>query len=239
MPSWAECSTISGVPSRPRSSVGDRLGLFKALAADGPAGSWELSRRTGTSERMVREWLASMGASGYLEYDSASQRYSIEPEKAMVFADEDSPVFLAGMFESLAAMFYAVPKIEKAFRSGKGLGWHEHDQCLFTGTERFFRTSYSHHLVQDWLPALEGMTAKLQKGARVADAGCGHGASTIIMARRSRSQVHRLSTTTPVDRACPASRREGRGRRSRDLRGGAGEVSGYWLRPRHFLRLSA
>lgn len=174
---------LGGAVSAALVLLGDRLGLFKALAELGPAGSWELARRTGTSERMVREWLASMGASGYLAYDAKTQRYSLEPEKAMVFADEDSPVFLAGMFESLLAMFYAVPKIEKAFRSGKGLGWHEHDQCLFTGTERFFRTSYNHHLVQDWLPALDGVTDKLAEGANVADVGCGHGASTIIMAR--------------------------------------------------------
>jgi hypothetical protein len=174
---------LGGAVSSALVLVGDRLGLFKSLAEGGPAGSWELARRTGTSERMVREWLASMGASGYLVYDGATQCYSIEPEKAMVFANEDSPVFLGGMYESLAAMFYAVPKIEKAFLSGKGLGWGEHHECLFTGTERFFRTSYNHHLVQDWLPALDGVREKLTKGAAVADVGCGHGASTIIMAR--------------------------------------------------------
>src|SRR5262249_36835745 len=109
--------------------------------------------------------------------------YSIEPEKAMVFAVEDSPVFLGGMYESLLAMYYAVPKIEKAFRTGKALGWQEHDQCLFTGTERFFRTSYMHHLVQDWLPALDGTVKRLEAGVTGADVGCGHGASTMIMAR--------------------------------------------------------
>jgi Methyltransferase domain len=173
---------LGGAVSAALVLVGDRLGLFKALA-EGPAGSWELARRTGTSERMVREWLAALGASGYLTYDSASKRYSLEPEKAMVFADEGSPVFMAGFYEAIAAMFYAAPKIEEAFRSGKGLGWHEHHQCLFSGTERFFRTSYNHHLVPEWLPALDGVVAKLEAGAQVADVGCGHGASTIVMAR--------------------------------------------------------
>jgi hypothetical protein len=173
---------IGGAVSAALVLVGDRLGLFKALA-DAPAGSWELARRTGTSERMVREWLAALGASGYLTYDSATKRYSLDPEKAMVFADENSPVFLAGFYEAIAAMFYAAPKIEEAFRSGKGLGWHEHHQCLFSGTERFFRTSYNHHLVPEWLPALDGVVAKLEAGASVADVGCGHGASTIVMAR--------------------------------------------------------
>jgi ubiquinone/menaquinone biosynthesis C-methylase UbiE len=163
--------------------LGDRLGLFRSLAQDGPAGSWELARRTETSERMVREWLAAMGASGYLTYDSKTRCYALEPEAAMVFSIEDSPVCLAGFYESVFAMYHAVPKIEAAFRSGKGLGWNEHHQCLFTGTERFFRTSYNHHLVQEWLPALDGVTEKLEKGASVADVGCGHGASTIIMAR--------------------------------------------------------
>ena len=174
---------LGGAVSAALLLVGDHLGLFKSLSEQGPAGSWELARRTGTSERMVREWLAAMGASGYLSYDSPSKTYSLEPEKALVLGNEDSPAFLGGFFESIAAMFYAVPKIENAFRSGKGLGWNEHHQCLFTGTERFFRTSYNHHLVQDWLPALDGVTQKLEKGALVADVGCGHGASTIIMAR--------------------------------------------------------
>ena len=173
---------LGGAVSAALVLVGDRLGLFKALA-EAPAGSWELARRTGTSERMVREWLAALGASGYLTYDSGSKRYSLEPEKAMVFADEGSPVFMAGFYEAIAAMFYAAPKIEEAFRSGKGLGWHEHHQCLFSGTERFFRTSYNHHLVPEWLPALDGVVAKLEAGAQVADVGCGHGASTIVMAR--------------------------------------------------------
>jgi SAM-dependent methyltransferase len=163
--------------------VGDHLGLFRSLAEQGSASSWDLAQRTGTSERMVREWLAAMGASGYLTYDPLSRKYAIEPEQAMVFSREDSPVFLAGFVEAIAAMYLAAPKIEAAFRSGKGMGWHEHHQCLFSGTERFFRTSYNHHLVPEWLPALDGVVERLSIGATVADVGCGHGASTIVMAR--------------------------------------------------------
>lgn len=174
---------LGGAVSASLVLVGDHLGLFRSLAEEGPATSWDLSRRTGTNERMVREWLAAMGSSGYLTYDAATRTYGIEPEQAMVFANEDSPVFLAGFVEAIAAMYLAAPKIETAFRSGKGMGWHEHDQCLFSGTERFFRTSYNHHLVPEWLPALDGVVDKLRAGARVADVGCGHGASTIVMAR--------------------------------------------------------
>ncbi len=162
--------------------LGDRLGLFRALAA-GPAGSQELALRTRTSERMVREWLAAMGASKYLSFDPETRRYSLAPEAAMVFADEESPVFMGGFFECIADMYLSAQKVEAAFRSGKGLGWHEHDACLFRGTERFFRTSYNHHLVDEWLPALDGVVAKLERGALVADVGCGHGASIILMAR--------------------------------------------------------
>jgi SAM-dependent methyltransferase len=163
--------------------VGDRLGLFRALAETGPLTSAELAQRTGTFERMVREWLAAQAASGYVAHDPVTDTYSLPPEQAMVFANEDSPVFLAGFFDVAKAAYIGTDKIADAFRSGKGLGWHEQNQCLFCGTERFFRTSYKHHLVQEWLPALDGVTAKLEKGAKVADVGCGHGASTLIMAR--------------------------------------------------------
>jgi 2-polyprenyl-3-methyl-5-hydroxy-6-metoxy-1,4-benzoquinol methylase len=163
--------------------VGDRLGLFRALAEKGPMGSWDLAQATGTSERMVREWLAGLGAAGYLAYDPPTRHYSLEPEKALVFADDTSPVFLAGFYDCLASMFIDAPRIEAAFRSGKGLGWHEHDSCLFRGTERFFRTTYNHHLMPEWLPALDGVVEKLVTGANVADVGCGHGASTILMAK--------------------------------------------------------
>ena len=161
--------------------VGDRLGLFKALAA-GPLSSSALARRTDTNERYVREWLAAQAASGYVAYDVSTDSFYLEPEQAEVFANESGPAFLAGFFEIAEAMFRAVPKMTDAFRSGRGLGWHEHSRCLFCGTERFFRAGYRHHLVAEWLPALDGVTAKLEAGATVADIGCGHGASTILMA---------------------------------------------------------
>ncbi len=163
--------------------IGDKLGLYKAMADAGPMTPAELAARTGTVERMVREWLCAQAASRYVEYDAATGCYTLPPEQAMVLADEDSPVFLAGFFDIAAAAFRGEAKVSAAFRSGKGVGWHEQDVCLFCGTRRFFRTSYLHHLVGSWLPALEGVVAKLERGASVADVGCGEGASTIIMAK--------------------------------------------------------
>jgi ubiquinone/menaquinone biosynthesis C-methylase UbiE len=163
--------------------LGDHLGLYKALAAHGPATSLELAGATGLNERLLREWMAAQAAADYLTYDAASGRFSLSPEQALVFADEESPVFLAGGFELLSAVFKDEPKVAKAFRSGLGLGWHEHDVCLFRGTERFFRPGYNANLVANWIPALEGVEAKLKAGAKVADIGCGHGASTILMAQ--------------------------------------------------------
>jgi SAM-dependent methyltransferase len=162
--------------------IGDRLGLYKALARQ-PATALELSRRTGTAERYVREWLANQAAGGYVTYDGEGDRYSLTPEQAMALAQEDSPVFLPGAFEILEAMWKAEPRIQKNFRSGDGLPWTEQDACLFEGTERFFKPGYLAHLEKEWIPSLEGVEAKLRAGARVADVGCGHGASTVIMAK--------------------------------------------------------
>ncbi len=163
--------------------VGDRLGLYRALAAHGPMTAVALARATGTHERYIREWLAAQAAAGYVAYDADADRFRLEPEQAMVFAEEGSPAFMAGFFEIAEAMFRGIPKVAEAFRSGAGVGWHEHAKCLFCGTERFFRTSYRHHLIAEWLPALDGVVQKLEAGARVADIGCGHGASTILIAQ--------------------------------------------------------
>jgi SAM-dependent methyltransferase len=163
--------------------LGDRLGIYRALAEQGPATPAELADRTKLNQRLLREWLAAQAAAEYVDYDPVSGRFSLSPEQAMVFANEESPVFLAGGFELMAAVYKDEPKVAKAFQSGLGMGWHEHDVCLFRGTERFFRPGYNANLVANWIPALDGVEAKLKAGAKVADVGCGHGASTILMAQ--------------------------------------------------------
>jgi len=162
--------------------IGEKLGLYKALAAK-PLTSKELAAKTATDERYVREWLSSQAAGGYVEYNPLSRAFSLSPEQAFALAQEDSPAYLPGAFELALAALKAVPRITEAFRTGEGIGWHEHDAGLFSGTEKFFRPGYIANLVSTWIPALEGVEAKLRKGARVADVGCGHGASTLIMAR--------------------------------------------------------
>jgi SAM-dependent methyltransferase len=163
--------------------IGDRLGLYRALASDGAATSTELAARTGTSERYVREWLNAQAASGYVSYESATGRYSLTPEQASAFADEDSPAFIVGAFQTAMAGGRIADRLTSAFRTGEGIGWHEHDHRVFHGVERFFRSSYIGNLVQSWIPAFDGVEEKLTAGARVADIGCGHGASTILMAQ--------------------------------------------------------
>ena len=163
--------------------IGDKLGLYKALAEGDALAPAELAARTSTAERYIREWLAAQAAAGYVQYRPEMGTYAMTAEQAMVLADDTSPAFMAGGFEVFASMFRDEPKISEAFRSGRGVGWHEHSPCLFRGTERFFRTGYAAHLVQEWLPALAGVREKLERGAKVADVGCGHGASTILMAR--------------------------------------------------------
>jgi len=163
--------------------IGDKLGLYKTLAQAGASTPEALAARTGTAPRYVKEWLAAQAAAGYVDYDAKNSTYSMTPEQQAVFADDQSPTFVAGAFEVLASMFKDEPKISEAFRTGRGVGWHEHSPCLFRGTERFFRAGYAAHLVPEWIPALDGVKAKLEKGATVADVGCGHGASTILMAR--------------------------------------------------------
>jgi 2-polyprenyl-3-methyl-5-hydroxy-6-metoxy-1,4-benzoquinol methylase len=162
--------------------IGDKLGLYRALQGGEALTSQELAARTNTSERYVREWLAAQAASGYVDYDPATQRFSMPAEQAFMLADEDSPLNVTGLFELLQSTIVDEPALTERFRSGKGFGWHEHDERLFEGTERFFRPGYNAHLVGEWIPALEGVDEKLRKGAKVADVGCGLGASTIIMA---------------------------------------------------------
>lgn len=162
--------------------VGDRLGLYKALAKDAATPA-ELAERTNTSERYVREWLANQAAGGYAEYDAASGRYSLSPEQALCLADPAGPVDLPGAYNIVEATFHALDRTLENFRSGQGMEWGEHHACLFKGTERFFRAGYNAHLLGEWLPALDGVVDKLKRGAKVADVGCGHGASTVLMAQ--------------------------------------------------------
>jgi SAM-dependent methyltransferase len=163
--------------------IGDRLGLYKAMAGAGPLSPAELAERTETNERSVREWLNAQAAGGYVTYDASSERYELPPEHAIVLADEDSPAFMPGAFELMTAAVRDEPQITESFRHGSGVGWHEHSHGVFEGCERFFRPGYQANLVQSWIPALDGVEDKLRAGARVADIGCGHGASTLIMAR--------------------------------------------------------
>jgi SAM-dependent methyltransferase len=161
--------------------LGDRLGLYKALAG-GSLTSAELAARTGTHERYVREWLNNQAAGGYVEYDTRAGRYSLNEEQALCLADPKGPVDLPGAYFLVEALFHALDRTEQNFRTGRGMEWGEHHPCLFHGTERFFRAGYNAHLLTSWLPALEGVVAKLERGGYVADIGCGHGASTILMA---------------------------------------------------------
>jgi 2-polyprenyl-3-methyl-5-hydroxy-6-metoxy-1,4-benzoquinol methylase len=173
---------IGAVASGALVLLGDRLGLFKAMAGGGTVTPATLASMTGTRERYVREWLAAMAAAHYVDV-TADERFRLSPEQAAVLADEDSPTAMAGAFEVVAALWRDEPKIAEAFRGGHGIPWGEHSECLFRGTERFFRSGYNAHLVTSWLPALDGLVERLEKGARVADVGCGHGASTVTMAR--------------------------------------------------------
>lgn len=173
--------------------VGDQLGLYKALG-NGPSSVEELARRTSTDPRYLREWLSAQAASGYVEYDAATQMFSLNEEQAFALAEEGSPAFIPGAFQIAVAQFKAIPRILQVMRTGLGMGWHEHDAALFHGTERFFRPGYAANLVSSWIPALEGVEAKLAAGASVADVGCGHGASTIIMA-----QAYPASTVVGFD----------------------------------------
>jgi SAM-dependent methyltransferase len=179
--------------------IGDRLGLYKALAGGGPMTAADLAKKTGTNERYVREWLSHQAAGGYVVYDAKTERFHMTEEQAFALADESSPAFVPGGFQVAVAALRAEAQLAERFKTGAGFAWHEHDQGVFVGTERFFRPNYAANLVSSWIPALEGVQAKLERGARVADVGCGHGASTILMAK-----AYPKSTFTGYDYHAPS-----------------------------------
>ena len=163
--------------------IGDKLGLYRAMADGKPVTPAELAQRTGTHERYIREWLNANAASKYIDYHADSGTYSMTPEQAFILGMDDTPVHLPGFFHMVASLMKDEDKLVETFRSGKGFGWHEHEKGLFEGCERFFRPNYIANLTSNWIPALEGVEEKLRAGAQVADVGCGHGASTILMAK--------------------------------------------------------
>jgi len=174
---------LGGAFSVPLVRIGDRLGLYKALQSAGSMTPGELAAKTDIAERYAREWLSHQAASGYLDFDAFSGKFTLPPEQAMVFAEPDSPFYLMGAFDMATVMMENQALVEPAFRNGKGVGWGEQSQCLFCTVGRFFRPGYHNNLVQSWLPALDGVVAKLERGATVADVGCGHGFSTVTMAK--------------------------------------------------------
>jgi SAM-dependent methyltransferase len=163
-------------------AIGDQLGLYRALG-EGPATAAELAERTGTHERYVREWLLNQGAGGYVSWDPLAEQWFLTEEQHFALVQEDSPAYVLGAFEVLGAIYADAPKIAERFRSGDGLDWGDHDHRLFGGTARFFAPGYRANLVAAWIPALEGVEQKLSAGARVADVGCGHGISTVLLAQ--------------------------------------------------------
>jgi 2-polyprenyl-3-methyl-5-hydroxy-6-metoxy-1,4-benzoquinol methylase len=163
--------------------MGDKLGLYRALAGNGGLSPEQLAEATGTNERYVREWLNAQAAGGFVGYDPASGRYSLAPEQTVALTDSDSPAYLPGFFQIAIGSVLDSPRITEAVRTGEGVGWHDHVHDVHEGCERFFRPGYNAHLIAEWLPALDGVVEKLQRGALVADVGCGHGASTILMAQ--------------------------------------------------------
>ena len=190
--------------------MGDRLGLYRALAGAGPLTPAELAKRTSTAERYVREWLNAQAAGAYIDYDPDSGRYTLSAEHAVALTDESSPAYVQGLFQIALGSVLDAPKITEAAKTGKGIGWHDHGHDVFEGCERFFRPGYNANLVSTWLPALDGVVAKLQHGATVADVGCGHGSSTILMAQAFPastfvgSDYHEGSITTARQRAAEA-----------------------------------
>lgn len=167
----------------PLVTIGDKLGLYETLSESEELTSHELAAKTNTAERYIREWLSAQAASGYVQYNADTEKFFMTPEQTMVFGNRKSPVFMTGAFYAISSVYHDEPKIEKAFTSGEGVSWGDHNNCLFCGTEKFFSPSYEGNLVSSWLPSLDGVVTKLENGAKVADIGCGHAASTVIMAK--------------------------------------------------------
>ncbi|MGJ8664360.1 MAG: class I SAM-dependent methyltransferase [Marinicella sp.] len=167
----------------PLITIGDKLGLYKTLAESGSLSASELADKTDTALRYIQEWLAAQAASGYVEYAADSHKFYMTPEQIAAFGDPNSPVFMTGAFYAITSLYHDEPKMLEAFKTGEGISWGDHHTCLFCGTEKFFSPSYSGNLINSWIPALDGVTEKLTQGAKVADIGCGHAASTIIMAK--------------------------------------------------------
>jgi len=176
-------SDLGGASSIAMVRMGDALGFYKELHTQGPMTSAELARTTKVDERYLREWLSNQAASNYLAYDAALSKFSLPPEQAMIFANEESPVYMMGGFDLMAALLDNQPKVQAAFKSGEGVAWGDQAGCMFCAVARFFRPGYLNHLVAAWLPALDGVVDKLKRGAKVADVGCGHGWSTVLMAK--------------------------------------------------------
>jgi hypothetical protein len=181
--------------------MGDQLGYYRALAEHGPMGATDLAQRTSTGDAYAREWLNAQAAGGFVDYDPSTRRYTLPPEHAVALADESSPAFLPGFFQIAHGTARDATMVIDAARSAGGLGWAEHNSDVHAGCERFFRPGYAANLVSTWLPALDGVVAKLTRGATVADVGCGHGASTVLMAQAyPRSFLRRLRLPRGVDR---------------------------------------
>src|SRR6476660_1106371 len=176
-------SDLGGASSIAMVRMGDALGLYKTIQAQGPMTSMELAKAANVDERYLREWLSHQAASNYLSYDPATAKFALPPEQAMVFANEESPLYMMGGFDVMVAMLDNQPKVQAAFKSGAGVAWGDQAGCMFCAVARFFRPAYHNNLVSAWLPALDGVVKKLEAGARVADVGCGHGWSTVLMAK--------------------------------------------------------